>query len=317
MSKHLFASEKVMEDYLSALLDEDSEDVCDSVPEPLPKAESIEIKKATKFSSDDSYELEKKQGVERLLEQVTINVDEPLEHQINEQVDLNTSDNLAVEEQGKKSNISLEEKNTTQLGETTPIVDVLPLHSDKSEGHSDELPVRDELIEQSTLAALTAESTVLPADKMESVPESDFQVLFFDVAGLTVAVPLTELGGIHNIEKTNTIFGKPEWFMGVMMHREAKMNVVDTAQWVMPEKYNDELKDNLDYKYLIMLGDSAWGLACESLINTVSLAPGDVKWRASSGKRPWLAGLVKDKMCALINVNALIELLEKGLGRSG
>ncbi len=316
MSKHLFASEKVMEDYLSALLDDDSDDDCQPIPEPLSKPKSIEVEKPIKFSSDETHELEKNQDIERLLEQVTINVDDPLDGKINEQVNLNISNTLDVENQSKNRGLSLSEQKTIQLAEPTPRVDFLPLHSNKEEVNSDELTLSDEPIKQNSLATLTVESTDLSTEKTESFPESDFQVLFFDVAGLTVAVPLTELGGIHNIEKTNSIFGKPEWFMGVMMHREAKINVVDTAQWVMPEKYTEELQDSLDYKYLIMLGDSAWGLACESLVNTVSLAPDDVKWRESSGKRPWLAGLVKDKMCALINVGALIELLEKGLGRS-
>ena len=37
-----------------------------------------------------------------------------------------------------------------------------------------------------------------------------------------MAVPLTELGGIHNLEKVGPLFGKPDWFQGVMLHREEK-----------------------------------------------------------------------------------------------
>ena len=141
-----------------------------------------------------------------------------------------------------------------------------------------------------------------------------FQALFFEVAGLTLAVPLTTLGGIHQIEKIGPLFGKPDWFMGVMLYREAKLNVVDSAKWVMPEKYDENLAQSLNYRYLIMLGESAWGLASEKLINTVNLSTDDVKWRESTGKRPWLAGMVKEKMCALIDVEELISMLNKGLG---
>ena len=141
-----------------------------------------------------------------------------------------------------------------------------------------------------------------------------FQALFFEVAGLTLAVPLTTLGGIHQIEKIGPLFGKPDWFMGVMLYREAKLNVVDSAKWVMPEKYDENLAQSLNYRYLIMLGESAWGLASEKLVNTVNLTTDDVKWRESTGKRPWLAGMVKEKMCALIDVEELISMLNKGLG---
>lgn len=147
----------------------------------------------------------------------------------------------------------------------------------------------------------------------KDIPVDDFQALYFEVAGLVLAVPLTELGGIHNLNDVSPLFGKPKWFKGLMIHREQKINVVDSAQWVMPEKYNDVLADSLDYKYLIMLGDSNWGLACEGLVNTVTMAPEDIKWRTSDSKRPWLAGLVKEKMCALLDVKQLIQLLEQGL----
>ncbi|MBN7821242.1 chemotaxis protein CheW [Bowmanella yangjiangensis] len=144
--------------------------------------------------------------------------------------------------------------------------------------------------------------------------QGQFQALLFDVAGLTLAVPLTELGGIHQFEKASPLIGKPDWFKGVMLHRDEKLKVVDTARWVMPEKYSETLAEALNYQYLIMLGTSGWGLCCESLVDTVSLHQDDVKWRENQGKRPWLAGLVKEKMCALIDVGALVALFEQGLG---
>jgi purine-binding chemotaxis protein CheW len=143
--------------------------------------------------------------------------------------------------------------------------------------------------------------------------ESTFQALFFDVAGLTLAVPLVTLGGIHQLDKVGPLFGKPDWFMGVMLHRDEKLNVVNTAKWVMPEKTTQTLEDGLNYKYLIMLAESQWGLASENLVNTVTLNKSDVKWRDNDSKRPWLAGMVKERMCALIDVYQLVSLLNKGL----
>ncbi len=141
-----------------------------------------------------------------------------------------------------------------------------------------------------------------------------FQALFFEVAGLKVALPLKELGGIHQIGTLNTLPGKPAWYKGVMLYREQKINVVNTAMWVMPEKYDQALAEKLNYQYVIMLGKSSWGLACETLVNTVSLEQDDVKWRASDTKRAWLAGLIKQHMCALLDVDAMISLLAQGSG---
>lgn len=143
-----------------------------------------------------------------------------------------------------------------------------------------------------------------------------FQALFFSVAGLKVALPLKELGGIHKMTTLNTLPGKPAWYKGVMLYREQKINVVNTAMWVMPEKYDQQLAETLNYQYVIMLGKSSWGLACESLVNTIALEQDDVKWRATEGKRPWLAGLIKQHMCALLDVEAMIALLAQGAGSS-
>jgi len=186
------------------------------------------------------------------------------------------------------------------------------IETQKAEVVDEQQPPRVEKVTEEQKAELKgSEKTKVP---LKDTLGFRFQALFFEVAGLTLAVPLTSLGGIHQIEKIGPLFGKPDWFMGVMLHRESKLSVVDSAKWVMPEKYDENLAQSLNYRYLIMLGESAWGLASEKLVNTVNLTTDDVKWRESTGKRPWLAGMVKEKMCALIDVEELISMLNKGLG---
>lgn len=185
-------------------------------------------------------------------------------------------------------------------------------------------PVQDVTLKQPVAKdAKVIDEEVEKEEQVHSVPvevqktklgTEPFQALFFEVSGLKLAVPLTELGGIHKLEKIGPLFGKPDWFKGVMLHREEKLSVVDTAKWVMPEKYDEKLAESLNYQYLIMLDESGWGLACESLVNTETLQPEDVKWREALGKRPWLAGMVKEKMCALINVSQLVAMLNQGQG---
>ncbi|NHI00175.1 chemotaxis protein CheW [Oceanimonas sp. MB9] len=142
--------------------------------------------------------------------------------------------------------------------------------------------------------------------------EPRFQALFFEVAGMTFAVPLTHLGGIYQVSKLTSLFGKPAWFAGIMTERERQLSVVDTARWAMPGHRQEE-----EYQYLVTLGESNWGLACHQLKGTALLAREQVKWRAVPGSRPWLAGMVKEKMCALLHVDALIALLEQGKNIDG
>ena len=159
---------------------------------------------------------------------------------------------------------------------------------------------------------------VVPAVKATAPVVKDyrkgrFQALFFTVAGLKVALPLKALGGIHKMMPISSLPGQPEWLKGVMLYREQKINVVDTALWVMPEKYDQGLAEKLNYQYVIMLGNSNWGLCCETLVNTYMLEHDDVKWREAEGKRPWMAGLIKKHMCVLLDVDAMIDLLNRGL----
>lgn len=161
--------------------------------------------------------------------------------------------------------------------------------------------------------ALAPQEEVAPSTWENIDTGKEFQALFFEVAGVTFAVPLTELGGIHQLGEVSSLFGQPGWYKGIMTSREQKMNVVDTAQWVMPGQH----LEIDDYKYLIMLGESPWGLACHHLKGTELLHRDQVKWRHQEGKRPWLAGMVKEKMCALLHVKELLLLLERGVNIEG
>lgn len=137
-----------------------------------------------------------------------------------------------------------------------------------------------------------------------------FQCLFFDVAGLVLAVPLIHLGGIHRIQNVNNIVGKPSWFKGMMRtENDDAVHLVDTAKWIMPDQYST-LESKLNYEYAILLDNSPWGLACSRVSEAVTLHQADIKWRLKAGKRPWLAGMVKDRMCVLLDVHRIISLLE-------
>lgn len=159
------------------------------------------------------------------------------------------------------------------------------------------------------------ELIVPPERSVELIPEwgeKRFQTLFFRVGPLTLAVPLSQLGGIHAIgDKLTPLFGRPKWFMGLQPYQEGNMQVVDTARWVMPEKYADVSAEGLDYQYVILLANSPWALACSQVHDAVTLEHDDIRWRTSIGKRPWLAGVVVEKMCALLDVENFIYLLEQ------
>lgn len=140
--------------------------------------------------------------------------------------------------------------------------------------------------------------------------QEGFECLIFRVAGLQLAVPLVLLGQIHRLESELTpLVGRPDWFMGLLRVGNQNVRVTDTALWVMPDRYRREFRDG--YRFVIQLGNSAWGLACDEVAQSFRVQPEDVKWRSQGGRRQWLAGTIKREMCALLDVARMADLLEK------
>ncbi|MEP1213844.1 MAG: CheW domain-containing protein [Marinobacter sp.] len=138
--------------------------------------------------------------------------------------------------------------------------------------------------------------------------DKPFECLIFTVAGLQLAVPLVLLGAIHRIEEpVKPIPGSPRWYMGMRPDRDHNLRVVDTAEWIMAGRAPADAREN--YRFVIRLDSSEWGLACDDVAQSFTLKPDEVRWRTGRSKRPWLAGTVIDHMCALIDVKTMADLL--------
>jgi len=139
--------------------------------------------------------------------------------------------------------------------------------------------------------------------------QNRFECLLFSVAGLKLAVPLVSLGSIHRIESEFTpLVGRADWFIGLYRAGDRNINVVDTAKWVMPRQYHEAVVEG--YHFVIRLGDTNWGVACDSVAEAIQLEPEQVKWRTERSKRAWLSGTVIDHMCALLDAEMLSYLLQ-------
>jgi purine-binding chemotaxis protein CheW len=138
--------------------------------------------------------------------------------------------------------------------------------------------------------------------------QSRFDVLLFQVAGLTLAVPLIALGQIQPItEELTPLFGQADWFMGLQPTPAGKIRTVNTARFVMPERYDESFVKTA--KYVVSIDGVPWGLAVDSVNQPITLQPEHVKWRGDRSKRPWLAGTVKDHMCALLDIPRIGQML--------
>ncbi|MFO1388138.1 chemotaxis protein CheW [Cellvibrio sp.] len=166
-----------------------------------------------------------------------------------------------------------------------------------------------------TPAVVEAETTSFKIPGLEWMPnglpqwaQSRFDVLLFKVSGLTLAVPLISLGQIQPItDELAPLFGQADWFMGFQPTPQGKIRTVNTAKFVMPERYDESFVKNA--KYVVSINGVPWGLAVDSVNQPISLMPDEVKWRSDRSKRPWLAGTVKEHMCALLDIPMIGQML--------
>ncbi|MDE1349112.1 chemotaxis protein CheW [Vibrio aestuarianus] len=326
----LLSSEQALDDYFTALLDEeavelDVQDLQQEEPvsieiEPELSTSIQSVPEKSHFHSEVAeFELPNLDDVQRLLSQLEssnpvaeLDLEEIME-QNTAQISLKTEPVIVepvvepieeiqewdtVDTESAKPDINLESDVETEINielEASAIDAVQP--NDTTEH---ELSLETQTGADGVAAWQSTQRT------------QDFQVLYFEVNGVTFAVPLDELGGIHRMGSLNHLIGRPAWYLGLQTNKDNQLDVVDTAKWVMAEKlHDDSYKEG--YQYIVMLGESMWGLASTQLMGTELLSTEKVRWRELAGKRPWLAGMVKEKMCALIHVEALIAMLNAGL----
>jgi purine-binding chemotaxis protein CheW len=168
-----------------------------------------------------------------------------------------------------------------------------------------------------------APAPVVRGTAVESTPDdvpdwaqAPFQALLFQVAGLTLAVPLAKLNGVTpwDADALRPTPGHSERFLGLLPHHGRNVKVVDTARVVVPPErlLVSSEAHGARFSRVVVVGGGEWGLAADSVNEVVELAAEGVKWRSTAGRRPWLAGTVVSQMCALLDVDALVELMSRG-----
>jgi chemotaxis signal transduction protein len=139
----------------------------------------------------------------------------------------------------------------------------------------------------------------------DSLPNR-FQVLLCDIANVTIAIPLIELGGIHQLTQISSIAKQPSWCKGILIKGSDKFTCIDAAAWLVPKRYA-ATKLHCEYKFAVQIGKSPYVLCCNSVSATLDLCKDDIKWRDNTTNRPWLSGLLKEKMCALIDGAQMLQ----------
>ncbi|MCW8956767.1 MAG: chemotaxis protein CheW [Gammaproteobacteria bacterium] len=141
-----------------------------------------------------------------------------------------------------------------------------------------------------------------------------FQCLMFMVSGLQLAVPLVKLNSV--IPWTKKIVETPnqtEWYLGLVQHLGKSVKVIDTALMVLPENRRQGIAEAPEdrFSHILLVNDSQWGLACDSIGEVIWLTEEEVKWRKNKQQRPWLAGTSLEHLCAVIDTEVFAQMLNQ------
>lgn len=177
-----------------------------------------------------------------------------------------------------------------------------------------EQPVVEDIVVTETVEEAVVETSFEQEQLVPDWAQEPFQCLLFKVSGLSLAVPLVKLNSV--IPWTKKIVETPnqtDWYLGLVHHLDTNVKVIDTALMVLPENRQANIAaDPSDrFSHILLVDNSRWGLACDTIGDVIWLKSDQVKWRADKTKRPWLAGTALEHLCALMDTEVFADMLNE------
>jgi len=145
--------------------------------------------------------------------------------------------------------------------------------------------------------------------------ENAFQTLFIDIDGMDIAIPMEAMSGIRKYPEQLTQFpNTASWIDGTFKSHGQNIQVIN-ARKLFQLSQNREIDAGEKLKkpeFIVQIGDGRWGLACHSADRAIMLEPNQVRWSGSERRRPWLLGMIKKHLCALLDGEEFIKYLDNG-----
>jgi len=111
-------------------------------------------------------------------------------------------------------------------------------------------------------------------------------------AGLKLGIQFSEI--TQAVDQENAIVEN-----GMLFHNEKKLAIVDIAAMIRPDNKSTENKQYL------LIESRLIAIACQQILNMEKIVKEIVCWRNKDSQRRWLAGTVKQKGVALLDLAEL------------
>lgn len=140
---------------------------------------------------------------------------------------------------------------------------------------------------------------------MEQAAAPSYQLI--RCGGLTLGIPSGAIAEVMTVPlRWTPLSDTRAWVLG--SGTEETYTIVDTVALLMP---GSALQAAVAVGgSVVLLAGRCWALACDGIGATITPDPAQINWRGAQGKRPWLAGTLREPICALLDMPALFGLLE-------
>jgi chemotaxis signal transduction protein len=137
-------------------------------------------------------------------------------------------------------------------------------------------------------------------------PESRFSAILFGVGRYKFAVPLNMLDSVTRITGRPTgMFGQPGWHRGVVLSRERQLVLVDPGRLL--GLADAEPVEPVDH--VLVLPGGRYGILSSQAPEPVTLRGSGIRWSRPEARRPWLAAILPEHMCVMLDTEVLLELV--------
>ena len=100
--------------------------------------------------------------------------------------------------------------------------------------------------------------------------------------------------------------GQPSWHLGVVRLRSGLVTMADLGLLVGIEARCTAAR------YLLVIGDGKVALVCDRIEDATLIASGQAHWRRGGTPAAWLAGMLSETLCALLDADALVASIRHG-----
>ena len=144
--------------------------------------------------------------------------------------------------------------------------------------------------------------------------QQPFDAIIIASQGHHFALPLQDLLSVNLLEQAEALAFAETAALSISTDRASgPAHIAHIAKLLLLEEYQGGSVAELSY--LLVLKNSDWGLAVDSVSDRVRIDPDAVRWHMDRGNRPWFAGSLFDSHYPLLDLRQLLPVFTRLLPR--